>query len=133
MNKYEAAYNLMMIISVADGEFAEAEGRVIIDFLKQMHESYVGTKEENRLFSELSNHQLIEHFRESGYQFFRENTADKRTEIFRNIATEFGQISSDEEKSSCIEYIKRVILADHKITEVENNYINLLFSTWGLE
>ena len=133
MNKYEAAYNLMMIVSVADGDFVEAEGKVIVDFLKQMHKNYIGTEEENHLFEELTEHQLIEHFRDTGYKFFRANSPEKRVEIFQKIAGEFGQISSDEEKTSCIEYIKRVILADHKISKIENDYINLLFSSWGLE
>lgn len=133
MNKYEAAYNLMMIISVADGEFAEAEGKVILEFLKQMHEKYVGTEEENQLFKELPEHQLISHFRDTSYAFFKENNAEKRLEIFQDIAQEFDKISSSEEKSAFIEYIKRVILADHKISKVENDYINVLFSSWGLD
>ncbi|MBI1185694.1 hypothetical protein GC194_15610 [bacterium] len=133
MNKYEAAYNMMMILSVVDGDFLTQEGDVIVQYLKEMHQPYVGTDEENHLFMELSDEQLIAHFKEASYDFFKQHDRNQRLEIFEGAAREFYEHSLPHDRNTFIEYAKKIIVADHKVSKEENVFINQLFKLWGLK
>lgn len=133
MNKYEAAYNLMMIISVVDGEFRDSEGGIVLEYLKHTHQPYVGTENENNMFMELSDQQLIAHFRDASYQFYRNHPTEERMMIFEGAAREFYAQSLASERDTCIDYMKRIMIADNKITPEENTYINKLFQMWGMK
>ena len=133
MNKYEAAYNLMMIISVVDGEFRDKEGHIVLEYLKKMHEPFVGTPNENKLFMELNNDQLINHFRDASYEFFRKHSSDERMQIFEGAARDFYAHSLQSDRDTCIDYMKRIMVADNRISAEENIYINQLFKMWGMK
>lgn len=133
MNKYEAAYNLMMIISVVDGEFRDSEGGIVLEYLKHTHEPFVGTPNENRMFMDLTDGQLIEHFRDASYQFYRDHSTDARMMIFEGAAKHFYEQSLQSERDACIDYMKRIMIADNRISPEENTYINKLFKLWGMK
>lgn len=133
MNKYEAGYNLLMILSVVDGEFLPQEGNVVVDYLREMHDAFVGTANENPMLNELSNDQLISHFRDSSYLFYKQHDAAERKKIFVSSAKDFLGASTEDERKTFIEFVKKVVLADNKISKEESLLMNLLFRTWGLK
>lgn len=133
MNKYEAAYNLLMILSIADGDFKRPEGEVIIDYLRHVHEPYEGTENENKALNELEDDKLIRHFEDASYHFYKKHTEVEREQIFESAAREFYAQSVEHDRDLFIEYIKKVITADQKITKKENEYVNRLFKLWGLK
>lgn len=132
MNKYEFAYNMLMILSVVDGEFQHNEGDVIIEYMREMHEPFVGTENENKLLSELSNDQLIKHFKDACFTFYKKHNRDERLEIFESSAKDFYEHSLVSDRENFIEFAKKIIIADHKVSKEENTYINRLFKLWGL-
>ncbi|MFY0675172.1 MAG: TerB family tellurite resistance protein [Bacteroidia bacterium] len=133
MNKYESAYNMLMILMVVDGEFNSNEGDVIIDYLRSAHENYVGTKDENKTFMELSNDQLLDHFRDASYEFYKKHSDEERLNIFESAAKDYYAQSLHSDRVGFIEFAKQIIIADHKVTKLENTYINKLFDLWGMQ
>ncbi|MGB0431270.1 MAG: hypothetical protein ACPGLV_12410 [Bacteroidia bacterium] len=133
MNKYEAAYNMLMILSIVDGEFNSNEGDVIIEYLRDMHEPYIGTENENKTFSDLTNDQLTAHFEKSSYDFYKKHPENERQEIFEGAARDFYEHSLASDQKVFIDFAKKIIVADNKITKQENQYINQLFKLWGLK
>jgi len=133
MNKYEAAYNMMMILSIVDGDFLHKEGDVIVEYLREMHEPFIGTENENPFFLELSEEQLIEHFKDASFEFFRKHNKEERLQIFEGAAREFYEHSLQSDRETFIEYAKQIIIADHSISKEENLYINRLFALWGFK
>ena len=133
MNKYESGYNLLMIISVIDGDFMPQEGSVIVNYLRQMHKPFIGTPNENPMLEQLSDKQLIEHFRDSSFLFYKQHNPAERKQLFIESAQAFKADSTEEDQKEFINFIKSVVMADHKLSKEEGLYLNLLFRTWGLK
>ena len=133
MNKYESAYNMLMILTVVDGEFNSNEGDIIIEYLRNAHQNYVGTEDENKTFMELSNDQLLNHFKDASFDFYKKHNEQQRLEIFASAAKDFYEASLQSDRESFIEFAKQIIIADHKVTKRENIYINKLFDLWGMK
>lgn len=132
MNKYEAGYNLLMILSVIDGNFVPQEGSIIADYLRQMHEPYKGTSNENPMLEQLGDEQLIEHFKDSSFLFYKQHKAVERKKIFVEAAKTYQADSTEEEQKAFIDFVKKIVLADNVISKEESQFMNLLFRTWGL-
>lgn len=132
MNKYEAGYNLLMILSVIDGNFVPQEGSIIADYLRQMHEPYKGTSNENPMLEQLGDEQLIEHFKDSSFLFYKQHNALERKKIFVEAAKTYQADSAEEEQRAFIDFVKKIVLADNVISKEESQFMNLLFKTWGL-
>lgn len=132
MNRYESAYNMMMILAVVDGDFVDGEGVVILGYLREMHGQYIGTENENLLFLELNDSQILAHFRDASLAFYRSHGAQERLAIFEDAARSFYRVTKHDERELFIEYAKRLILADNSFSKEENFYINHLFTLWGL-
>ncbi len=122
-----------MILTIVDGDFNTNEGEIIIEYLREMHDQYVGTENENKTFSELSNEQLLSHFKESSYSFYKKHPNKERLEIFESAARDFFEYSLPSDRKTFIDFAKKIIIADHKVTKLENEYINKLFKLWGLQ
>lgn len=133
MNKYESAYNMLMILTVVDGEFNSNEGDIIIEYLRNAHENFIGTEDENKTFTELSNVQLLNHFSDASYEFYKKHNNKERLEIFEKAARDFYEMSLPSDRKGFIEFAKQIIIADHKVTKQENIYINKLFDLWGMQ
>lgn len=133
MNKYESGYNLLMIISVIDGDFMPQEGSVIVNYLREMHKPFIGTANENPMLEQLSDTQLIEHFRDSSFLFYKQHSAAERKQLFVESAKAYKADSTNEEQKQFIDFLKSIVMADHKVSKEEGQYMNLLFRTWGLK
>lgn len=133
MNKYEAGYNMLMILSVVDGDFNREEGRVVIDYLKKVHAPFIGTDEENSLLLELSEDALLNHFEEAAYAFYKKHSKKEKLSIFSGAARQFSSNSRKSEQDEFLEVAKRLIISDNKVSPEENTFINQLFKLWGLE
>ena len=58
---------------------------------------------------------------------------EERLKIFEGAAREFYETALNSDKEEFIDYAKKIIIADHKITKRENMYINKLFDLWGMQ
>ena len=133
MNRYEAGYNLLMILSVVDGDFVPDEGNVIAEYLRSMHAPYVGTSNENPMLTQLDDNQLIGHFKDASFLFYRQNGQSDRKKLFVESAKAFKNDSTLSDRTAFLDIVKKVVTADHKVSKEEGQYMNLLFRTWGLK
>ena len=113
MNKTEAGFHILMILSLADGNIQQAESTVILDFLEE------------------SFHEPIELIKEQA--FLRALPEEERLNHFTETVQHFYKISSNEDRNSLIAFAMKVVMADEKMEHSENAYINTLFDCWGLE
>ena len=113
MNKTEAGFHILMMLSLVDGSIQSSESSVILDFLEES-------------FSE-----PIEIIKEQA--FIRACPEDERLQHFTESAQQFYKISTTTDRDKFIAFAMQVVMADKKMEQAENAYINALYDTWGLE
>ncbi len=113
MNKTEAGFHILMILSLVDGNIQQAESSVILEFLEERF------------------HEPIEIIKEQA--FIRACPEEERFNHFTETAQHFYKISDSDERNSLIEFAMKVVMADEKMEHAENAYINALYDCWGLE
>jgi uncharacterized tellurite resistance protein B-like protein len=112
MNKTEAGFHLLMILSLADGSIQRAESSVILDFLEKNF------------------HEPIEIIKEQA--FLRALPEDERKNHLHETAEHLYKITTQEERHKLIEFAMKVVMADKKMNQEENSFINALYDTWDL-
>jgi uncharacterized tellurite resistance protein B-like protein len=113
MNKTEAGFHLLMILSLADGNVHAEESSIIIDFIEKSFTDKIDLIKEQAFLRALPDEEMHDHFLETAAQFFR--------------------ISTYEERNKLIEFAMKVVMADQNMQSNENRYINELFDAWDLE
>lgn len=113
MNKTEAGFHILMILSLVDGNIQSSESSVVLEFLEESFQ------------------QPIEIIREQA--FLRACPADERLNHFTETAQQFFKISSIGERNKLLAFAMKVVMADEKMENEENVYINTLYDCWGLE
>jgi uncharacterized tellurite resistance protein B-like protein len=113
MNKTEAGFHILMILSLVDGSIQRAESSVILDFLEDKF------------------HEPIEIIKEQA--FIRACPEEERLQHFTETAQHFYKISDINDRNNLIEFAMKVVMADLKMENKENEYINILFDCWGLD
>jgi uncharacterized tellurite resistance protein B-like protein len=112
MNKTEAGFHLLMILSYIDGNLHKEESSVIMDFLDKNYSEAIDLIKEQAFIRALPREELREHFLETAAQFYR--------------------ISSYEERNRLIEFAMKVVMADDTMEKSENAFINELYDAWDL-
>jgi uncharacterized tellurite resistance protein B-like protein len=112
MNKTEAGFHLLMILSLADGSIQRAESSVILDFLEKNF------------------HEPIEIIKEQA--FLRALPEDERKNHLHETAEHLYKITNEDERHKLIEFAMKVVMADDKMEHEENSFINALFDAWDL-
>lgn len=133
MNKYEAGYNLLLILSVSDGEYLPEEGQVIADYLRAQHEPFIGTAEENSLLLELSDEQLLDHFKDSALKYHSEADESQKEELFTAATESFFADSSPEERNQLLRFVMRLVKADNVVSPGESSFLSRLYDAWGID
>jgi uncharacterized tellurite resistance protein B-like protein len=113
MNKTEAGFHILMILSLVDGSIHREESSVILDFLEERF------------------HEPIEIIKEQA--FLRACPEEERLNHFTETAQHFFKISSQDDRNNLISFAMKVAMADDKMEKEENVYINTLFDCWGLD
>lgn len=112
MNKTEAGFHLLMILSYIDGTLHSTESSVIIDFIEKNYKENLDIIKEQAFIRALPGEELHNHFHE--------------------IAAQFYKISTYEERNKLIEFAMKVVMADDTMEHSENTYINQLYDAWDL-
>lgn len=113
MNKTEAGFHILMILSLADGSLHKAESSVILDFLEKSFHEPIEIIKEQAFLRACPVEEMLNHFTETAQQFYR--------------------ISSIKERNDLIAFAMKVVMADEKMESEENVYINTLYDCWGLD
>lgn len=113
MNKVMAGYHMLMILSQVDGDFDKAEGKVIVNYLKETFPFRVDLDGEMSVLSALPNEDYFIHF--------------------NNAMNDFYEDSIPQERVDFLEFAVKMVKADKKITPEENKYLKELFFAWDSE
>lgn len=112
MNRTEAGFHLLVILSLSDGKYDSVENDVIIEFLSDAFPGKIDLIKEQAFLRIFPQEEWEMHFRE--------------------VAARFYAISVPEDRNHLLDFAMKVVIADDKVTPDENVYINLLYDAWDL-
>ncbi len=113
MNKTEAGFHILMILSKADGKIEKAESHVLLDFLEKNYKQPIDLIKEQAFLLAFPLSELMPHFIETAEHFFK--------------------LSTNSERNKLIQFAMKICMADSKMENQENKFINTLYDSWGLE
>lgn len=113
MNKAEAGYHILSLLSLADGSLHQAEANVIMDFLNDhFHEDFDLIKEQ---------------------AFIRALPVEEHEHHLRETAEHFFTVSNEDERHTITRFAMDVVMADETMAKRENKLINILYDCWAIE
>lgn len=113
MNKTEAGFHLLMILSKVDGKIEKAESNVLLDFLEKNFNQPIDLIKEQAFLMAYPIDDMMDHFIETAEQFFKISTTNERNKI--------------------LQFAMKICMADNKMENGENKFINALYDAWGLD
>ena len=113
LNKAEAGYQMLQILSAVDGEFSADEDIVIRKFLVENALTDYQMEEETEVISALAPEDYILYFHKAMDDFYEDSTPEERTKF--------------------LDFAVQLVSADNRISEDENIFINDLFDAWDHE
>jgi uncharacterized tellurite resistance protein B-like protein len=113
MNKAEAGYHILSLLSLADGTLHAAEAEVIMDFLNDHYSEDFDLIKEQAFIKALPNEEYENHFRETAEHFFT--------------------ISNEDERHTITRFAMDVVMADESLANYENHLITILYDCWDIE
>lgn len=113
MNKAEAGFHILSLLSLADGTLHTAEANVIIDFLNDhFHEDFDLIKEQ---------------------AFIKALPIEEHENHLRETAEHFYSVSTEDERHTITRFAMDVVMADENMEKRENTLINTLYDCWAIE
>jgi len=112
MTLVQAAYEILVTLSICDGDYDEDEGRVILDFLNDNHDGSFDLTEANQRLMSMEKDAIEAHFDE--------------------LAGWVAANSSDEDKTALLEFGLDLIMSDEELSEDENRLVQKLATTWDV-
>ncbi len=114
MNKAQAAYNLLLMLSVVDGSIDERERQVIQLYVQQNFPGEVIDFDfEETLLASMTPEQLMEEFKTSLSAYFRHGTAEDRVSLMLTGMD--------------------LVMADGVMTPAEETVFKTVATAWGLK
>lgn len=113
MNKAIAGYHMLMILSVVDGNYEVAEGKVIVDFLAKNYQLHIDIEKENQALLEVDKHRIPQHFGQS--------------------AREFESVTNEEERIDFLMFAYKLIMAEGKLAMEEEKIFISLAHLWKID
>lgn len=111
-NKSIAGYHLLMILSSVDGEFAPEEGMLVQQYLADEFPFKMNLDNELETIALLQPEEWKDHFEFHARCFYDDST--------------------EEERTSFIQFAKTLIKADNKVTDEEHTFYTLLKNLWNI-
>jgi uncharacterized tellurite resistance protein B-like protein len=113
MNLAQSGYQMLMILSVVDGQYSVAEGKIIVDYLTKNYDLDIDIDNENQVLLEVPKQNIPDHFKKA--------------------AAEFLQNSTEEQRIDFIAFAYRLVQADGKMGLEENTILNSLAHFWHID
>jgi uncharacterized tellurite resistance protein B-like protein len=113
MNKTEAGFHLLVLLSLADDRVNTSETDVIIDFLNDHFNDNIDLIKEQAFLKALPKDEHENHFVETAEHFFT--------------------VSSEDDRHSLTRFAMQVVMADEDMQSHENKLINKLYDCWDIE
>lgn len=112
LNKCEAAFHLLGILSRADGSSAANEKRIILEFLEKNFDEEMDLIKEQAFLTALPPSEHYSHFEE--------------------VCDKFYTLSDQDDRNKMVDFAMKVVMADKQMTEEESNLIDKLFTAWDM-
>lgn len=112
MTLVEAAYDILVTLSICDGDYDEDEGRVIVEFLNDNHDGSFEVGEANARLMAMDKAAIDAHFKER--------------------AEWIGENSEVADREALLEFGLDLIMSDEELSEDENLLVQHLGTTWGV-
>lgn len=113
LNKAEAGFQILQLLSAVDGDFSHREDDVIREYLIENYPFHVSLDEAVEYLSTLPKEDYILHFQKCMDDFYLDSIRDERVKFLK----------------FAIELVK----ADDRLTQEENIFIKTLFDAWENE
>jgi len=113
MNLAQSGYHMLMILSVVDGKYEVAEGKVIVNYLTKNYDSEVDIDKENQALLAVNNDKLPEHFKKAADDFLHHSTEEQRIDFMA--------------------FAFRLIKADGRMAREENKIMKSLSHFWHMD
>ncbi len=113
MNRTEAGFHLLMLLSLADGEVHSSEHDVVIEFLNDHFNDNIDLIKEQA--------------------FLRALPVEERESHFVETAEHFFTISNEDERHTITRFAMEVVMADDALQTHEDHLINKLYDCWDIE
>jgi uncharacterized tellurite resistance protein B-like protein len=111
-NKTLSGYHLLMIMASVDGTVSNEEEKIIRKYVKLNYSFLSNLEEETQLLANLPEELYFNHFCKSAIDFYGQSTPKERMKL--------------------LEFVMKIILADKKVSNEENKYLNELYNLWDL-
>lgn len=112
MNLVQAGYNILLVLTICDGEYDEKEGRVILDFLEDNYDGTFDAAAENKAVMGLDDAGIRARFETAAAAFMQ------------------GALAADRE--AVLEFGLDLIMTDGELSEEENAYVQQLSELWEI-
>ncbi len=113
MNLAQSGYHMLMILSVVDGKYEVAEGKVIVNYLTKNYDSDVDIDKENKELLAVKSEKLPEHFKKAADDFLHHSTEAQRVDFMA--------------------FAFRLIKADGRMAHEENKILKSLSHFWHMD
>lgn len=112
MNLIQAGYTILVTLSIVDGEFDEAEGKVIVDFLDDNFDGSFDPIQANKDLMSLDDAGILARFKQA--------------------VKVFGAGTGVEDKEALLEFGIDLVMTDGELTEEENNMVREISEAWDV-
>ena len=113
MNLAQSGYHMLMILSVVDGKYDVAEGKVIVDYLVKNYQLNIDIDKENQALLAIEENGLPQHFRQASQHFQINSTHEQRVDF--------------------IAFAYRLVEADGVVGREENKILSSLANSWNID
>lgn len=113
LNRAEAGYHMLQLLSDVDGSFSSQEERIISDYLAENKSDVPDMKSAADFLSALSREDYIIHFQKCMEDFYQDSTHQERVQ-FMNFAVQ-------------------LVKADATVSVEENKFLKTLYDMWESE
>jgi hypothetical protein len=113
LNKTEAGYHLLQLLSAIDGKFTLEEDLVIRKYLVENYPFRVSLDSAMDHLSALPPEDYVLHFQKCMDDFYSDSTRQERIEF--------------------LDFATQLVKADNEVTMKENIFLNMLFNAWDSE
>ncbi len=113
LNKVEAGYHMLQLLSMVDDSFSIKEELIIRNYLVESYPFHVSLDGAMDKISELKKEDYVMHFQKCMDDFYLDSTSEERIQ-FMNFAV-------------------KIVSADDVVSQQENVFLKILFDTWDIE
>ena len=112
MNKTEAGFHLLVMLSLADGSTQPVEANIILEFLNREYALPLDLNKEQEFIKMMPEEEIHTHFSE--------------------VCSRFYSLSNKEERRNLVDFAMQIVMSDRKRNETEDMLINVLLHSWDL-